>query len=422
MPDFAERHPGKDDAVVSTERQDPQTATSRAQQGLVLVAIVLLAFNLRPAAVSVGPVLDEIRAGTGMSSTSAGLLTSLPVVAFAVFGALAPRIARVVGPHRLTLVALVCVALGLYLRSRAHAVPTFLAFSLLGLIGMATANVVLPSLVKRHFPTRVGLMTGIYSTSLAIGLTSASVFTVPLSSAYGDWRDGLAAWAVTALVAAVPWVALVGMDRRTTEKADQTPVAGYRLGQVARTRVGWVMALFFGLQSLHAYAIFGWMAEVYRSAGFSAHDAGLLLGVITGTSIPLSFIVPALIARMPDHRPVVWVLVACYPIGYVGLIVAPSALALLWAVVIGIATATFPMVLTLIGLRSETPAGTAALSGFTQSVGYTISVVGPFGFGAAHDVTGGWTVPLACLAVLSLPLLWAALAAARPTTLESQLG
>ena len=391
---------------------------TRFARVLVVVGIVALAFNLRPSAVSVGPVLDEIIAGLGMSAVEAGLLTSLPVLAFALFGALAPRLARLVGVHRLTTLALVGVVVGLWLRSRADDPLVFLALSLLALAGMATANVLLPSLVKLHFPDRIGLMTSVYSTALAIGLTSASVFTVPISEAYDGWRSGLAAWALLAAVAVIPWLGLLRHDRPADLETTEGRIG---LGDVARTRLGWLMALFFGLQSLQAYAIFGWFAEVYRDAGFSAHTAGLLLGVITGISIPLSFAIPALAARMENQSPLMWGVMACYPVGYLGLILAPRQGAWLWALVIGVGICTFPLILTLIGLRARTAAGTAALSGFTQSTGYLISAVGPFGIGLLHDVTGGWTVPLIALIAVSVPQLMLGLAVSHPSYLEDEL-
>ena len=298
---------------------------------------------------SVGPVLDEITNGLGMSSTTAGVLTTLPVLSFAAFGALAPWLARVLGLHRITLVALVSVVVGLVLRSQTANVPLFLLLSLLALAGMATTNVLLPSLVKLHFPDRVGLMTSIYTTSLAIGLTLSSVLTVPLSEHFGSWRWGLFAWAATALVAALPWIGLVRHDR-----APDAAARGISLGAVARTRLGWGMALFFGFQSLQAYSVFGWFAQVYRDAGFSPGTAGLLLGVITAMSIPLSFWLPSWAARMEHQTWLIVGLVACYPVGYVGLIVAPVAGAWLWAVLVGVAASVFPVVLTLIGLRART--------------------------------------------------------------------
>ncbi len=376
----------------------------------------MLAFNLRPSAVSIGPILGEVSDGLGMSTAQTGVLTSLPVLAFAVFGALAPRLARGIGLHRLTLVALLCVVGGLAGRASVSSVPLFLMLSLTALAGMATANVLLPSLVKLHFPDRVGLMTSIYTTALAIGLTSASVLTVPVSEAYDGWRSGLLVWAFTAAIAVVPWITLIGQDRRPEE------VEG-RIGllDAARTRVGWLLALFFALQSLQAYSIFGWFAELYQDAGFSAHTAGLLLGVITGVSIPLSFLIPWLVARTHDLTLVMCVLMACYPLGYLGLIFAPHGGAWLWAVVIGAGTATFPLILTLIGLRARTPGGTVALSGFAQSVGYLIAAIGPFGVGQLNELSGGWTVPLTALLVLTVPQLLLGLALSRPAYVEDEL-
>ena len=389
---------------------------TRAQLTLVVLGIVVLAFNLRPAAVSVGPVLSDIREGLGMSASQTGLLTSLPVLAFAVFGALAPRLARLIGLHRLTLAALLCVVGGLAGRAAVSSVPVFLVLSLLALAGMATANVLLPSLVKLHFPDRVGLMTSLYTTALAIGLTSASVLTVPIGEAGDGWRSGLLVWSFTAGIAALPWLALIGHDRRPDE------VEG-RIGlmDVARTRLGWMMALFFGLQSLQAYAVFGWFAELYRDAGFSAHDAGLLLGVVTGVSIPLSFLVPSLVARSQNQAVLMCVVMGCYPLGYLGLIFAPHSGAVAWAILVGIGTSSFPLVLTLIGLRARTPGGTAALSGFAQSTGYLMAGVGPFGMGVLHDLSGGWTVPLLILVAVTIPQLLVGLAVSRPAYVEDQL-
>ena len=391
----------------------------RAGPLLVLLGIAALAFNLRPAAVSVGPVLDEVRAGLSMSGTEAGVLTSLPVIAFAVFGATAPRLAGRVGPHRLTLAALLAVVVGLYGRSLAEGVLGFLALSLVALAGMATANVVLPSLVRQHFPHRVGTVTAVYSTALAVGLTAASVLTVPVGEEYGDWRAGLAVWAVTAGIAAVPWLALLRHDRPVPDPSAEHPPLSLRL--MSRTRLGRLLAAFFALQSLQAYAIFGWFAAICRDAGFSAATAGLLLGVVNAVGIPLSFLVPALAARLASVAPLVWTLTACYPLGYVGLILAPVDGAWLWAVLIGIASATFPLILALIGLRARTPAGTATLSGFTQSVGYLAAAAGPFGVGAAHDAFGGWAVPLLLLTALAVPLVPIGLAVSRPAYVEDEL-
>jgi CP family cyanate transporter-like MFS transporter len=181
------------------------------------------------------------------------------------------------------------------------------------------------------------------------------------------------------------------------------------------------MALFFGLQSLQAYSVFGWFAQVYRDAGFTATTAGLLLGVVTGVSIPLSFWVPVAAGRVADQTRLMLLLVGCYPVGYLGLVLLPRQGAWLWALLVGVGASVFPVVLTLIGLRSRTADGTAALSGFTQSVGYVIAAAGPFGIGVLYDATGGWTWPLLTLTVISAVTAWLATVVGKPAYIEDEL-
>ncbi len=403
-----------DDVRVTTGAGSSQD--SRLERALVVVGVVVLGLNLRPVAVSVGPLLAEVTDALAMGPLAAGVLTSLPVVAFGVFGALAPSAARRLGAHRLTVLCLVAVVSGLLARAVTSSTAVFLVSSVVGLAGMAMANVLLPSLIKLHFPERIGLFTALYTTALAVGLTAASVLTVPLATALGSWRWGLGSWAAVAAIAALPWLLLVRHDLRPRAVPRRISAA-----DVARTRLGMAMAVMFGVQSAHAYTMFGWFAQVYRDAGFSASTAGLLLGVITGISIPISLWVPAAAGRRRDQTRLVWALVACFPAGYLGLVLAPVQGAWLWALLVGTGASVFPLVLTLIALRSRTPDGTAALSGFSQSVGYAMAALGPIGFAAIHDATGGWTWPLLILAASSVPMAVLAPMVGRPGHLEDEL-
>ncbi|GAB7004585.1 CynX/NimT family MFS transporter [Nocardioides sp. AN3] len=389
---------------------------TRRTSVVALAAILLLAVNLRPTAVSVGPVLEEVRDGLHMGAGSAGLLTSLPVLAFALFGALAPLLARRYGIHRVTLLSLFAVAIGLFGRSLADDEPGFLGLSMLALAGMALANVLLPSLVKLHFPDRVGQVTALYTTLLAIGLTLALTLTVPISHAGGGWRTGLGVWAVVAVVAAIPWLPMIAHDS-SMERGPRT--VGFL--EVLRTPIGVSMILFFGLQSLQAYVVFGWFATMWRDNAFSATTAGVLVGLVAATSIPLSLWAPAALARTAHPRRILLVFMLCYPLGYVALLIAPHNLAAPAAVLVGAGTVVFPLVLVLINLRSRTPSGTAALSSVAQSVGYLIAGVGPFAIGLLYDRTGGWTWPLCVLIAICVPQTIFGLLCARPVYVEDQL-
>jgi CP family cyanate transporter-like MFS transporter len=392
-------------------------SSHRRQQILIAVGLVVLALNLRPAAVSVAPVLGDIEASLGMSSTTAGILTTLPVLCFAAFGLVGPWCARKVGVHKMMIGSLAVTAVGLACRATVHSALVFIAWTVPVLAGVATANVLLPSLVKLHFPNRVGQLTAVYSTAMASGLSAASFLTVPLADATGSWRGGLASWAVLALLAVVPWLGLIRHDVRP-----EGPVSGgIAFRRVGTAPLAWWLALFFGLQSLQAYAVFGWLPQVYRAAGVSAQTAGLLLGVATAAAIPISLVLPGMAARRPNQTPLVLALCGCYLIGYAGLILWPAGGEWAWALLIGIGTGLFPIALTLIGLRSKTSDGTAALSGFAQSVGYLLAAIGPLMMGAVFGATGSWTVPLCVLAVLVVPLAYVGARASSPRFLEDQM-
>lgn len=389
---------------------------------LVLAGIVAAAVNLRPAAVSVGPVLAEVREDLGLSGLVAGLLTSLPVIAFAAFGVASPAVARRVGAHRLTLVSLLMLVAGLTGRALVDSAVPFLVLSLLALAGMASGNVLMPALVKHHFPDRVGAVTAAYTTALAVFLTASLTLTVPIADLGGSWRWGLGAWAVVALLSAVPWFFLVGEDRRGggTEDAaaDDAPVSLWR---VLRTPLGVAMVVMFGFQALQAYALFGWFPLLWREAGYSPTAAGALVGLLAAVSIPTSIWLPRAAARRESQVRLCLAVWACYPVGFAMVLVAPYTLAVPAALTLGLGAALFPLVLVLIGLRSRTAAGTSALSAVSQSGGYILSAAGPLTVGALHDTTGGWLLPVLFLLACSLPLGASVLVAGRPGHIEDAL-
>lgn len=382
-----------------------------------LVALLALAFNLRPVAVSVGPVLAEISGDIGLSGSLAGLLTSLPTICFAVFGALAPAVARRFGDHLAIGIALVLLIVGQVGRLMVDGSASFLLLSMVALSGMALANVLMPSLVRRHYPGRIGMATALYSLTMTIGVTLASATTVPLANALGGWRAAFAAWVVAAAAALLCWLPLLGQR----EPVRSHELARVTLGQIARTRLGWALAVFFGIQSSQAYSIFGWLPSVYRSAGLDEVQAGLMLGIATGVGIIPAFLIPAYAARTRNPSVLFVSLMVFLVAGYLGLMLAPTSAPWLWAVFLALGTASFPLLLALFGTRARTPVATAALSGFAQSVGYVIATLGPLSFGILHARTDSWTPSIVLQLVLVVPMLIAGLYACRPLLVEDQL-
>ncbi|WP_258028763.1 MFS transporter, partial [Streptomyces fradiae] len=185
---------------------------------LLVVGLVLAALNLRPAITSLGALLEEVRTGLHMSGGVAGLLTSVPPLCFAVFGIAAPRLARRFGPAAVVCAGMAAIAVGVAVRPFAGGTPGFLAASALALMGIALSNVLMPVIVKRYFPDRVGTMTGLYSMALALGTSLAAAVTVPVTAALGGaWQTGLAVWSVLAVLAVLPWIPVV-RDHRTAAR------------------------------------------------------------------------------------------------------------------------------------------------------------------------------------------------------------
>ncbi|MFG2902340.1 CynX/NimT family MFS transporter [Streptomyces zaomyceticus] len=417
--------------------------------GLVTLGLVLAALNLRPAITSLGALLEEISADLHMSGTVAGVLTSVPPLCFAIFGITAPRLARRFGPAAVVCAGMAAIFAGLVLRPLAGGTAGFLAASALALMGIAVSNVLMPVIVKRYFPDRIGSMTGLYSMALALGTSVAAAATVPMTQALGgDWRIGLGVWAAVAALAVLPWIPLVrdrdrgtsgtgtgtgagtgndaragsGSRTRTRAEATASPAADKAAAppRITRSRTAWALGCFFGLQATGAYITMGWMPQIFRDAGVPASTAGVLLAVTMVMGVPLAFVIPRLATRMKNQGPIAVALGLCGLSGYTGLFLAPAAGAWIWALLLGISNCSFPLALTMIGMRSRTGAGVVRLSAFAQSVGYLISIPGPLLVGVLYQHSGGWGLPIALMGGLMVPQMIVGTLAGRDRTVEDE--
>ncbi|MEU0964170.1 CynX/NimT family MFS transporter [Streptomyces sp. NPDC005917] len=402
----------------------PANATRAWTTRLFVVGILLAAVNLRPAITSLGALLEEVRDGLGMSGSVAGLLTSVPPLCFAVFGVTAPRLARRFGPAAVVCAGMVAITAGLLIRPYVGGTAGFLAGSALALMGIAVSNVLMPVIVKRWFPDRVGSMTGLYSMALAVGTSIAAAVTVPMTDALGGgWQAGLAVWAGLAAAAVLPWLPLV-RDRGTASapvtearaRADRQPPAL----RITRSRTAWALAAFFGLQATAAYITMGWMAQIFRDAGVPAGTAGLLLAVTMVMGVPLAFVIPRVATRLLHQGPIVIVLGVCGLAGYLGLWAAPAGGAWAWALLLGVSNCAFPLALTMVGMRARTGAGVVQLSVFAQSAGYLISIPGPLLVGVLYQHSGGWGLPIALMTALMIPQMAVGVLAGRDRTVEDE--
>jgi CP family cyanate transporter-like MFS transporter len=397
-------------------------AVPRALGGTsLLVGMVVVAANLRPAAATVGPVIDGIRASLGLSSTAASALLALPLICFGAAALSAPPLAARLGHARTIAAALACLVVGLVLRVEGGVAELFLGTFVAG-AAIAVVNVLLPVLVKRSFPGRTGLATTAYMASLTGVAALAAALTVPIEHALGGgWQVGLGVWAVPAAFAVVAW--LPQLLREPTPSRPPVGRARPAAAVSARALLGDPTArrlvLFFGLQSGSFYAILSWLPSIFQAHGLSSTSAGVLLGVSMFMGLPAAMVVPGLASRARDQRWFPLALCAITAVGFLGLILTPTSVPLLWAVLIGLGQgACFPLGMTLIVLRSGAVAVTTSLSTLVQSCGYLIAACGPLLVGAVHDVSGSWSVAVGMLAVLLVPQVLAGAAAGRPVRID----
>ncbi|NWB84799.1 CynX/NimT family MFS transporter [Pseudomonas gingeri] len=351
---------------------------------LLLLGLVLVALNLRPALSSMAPLLGDVSRSLGLSAAKAGLLTTLPVLCLGLAAPLAPLLARRFGSERVVLGILLTLAGGIILRSSLGEFGLF-AGSVLAGASIGVIGVLLPGIVKRDFAKQAGTMTGVYTMALCLGAALAAGATVPLSQYFAEsWSIGLGFWVVPALVAAIFWLPQVGQKHGAHHVA-------YRVRGLLRDPLAWQVTLYMGLQSSLAYIVFGWLPSVLIGRGLSATQAGIVLSGSILIQLISSLATPWLATRGKDQRLAIVVVMVLTLGGLFGCLYAPLEGLWGWAILLGLGQGgTFSLALTLIVLRSRDAHVAANLSGMAQGIGYTLASMGPFAVGLVHDLTGGW--------------------------------
>lgn len=405
----------------------------------MLAGILLFGITLRMAVTAVSPLINQIGEDITLSAATIGLLGTLPTATFAVFGFMTPYVIRWASLEKLLGIALAAAVVGQVARALVSGTVPFMILTVVALAGLGAGNVLLPPLVKKYFPDKIGLLTALYSTSLAMGTALPPQFAVPVADAAG-WRFSIGLWAVFSLLAAVPWITM-GLERRrrpgpvadgATAAGPADAAEGPRVpptDTTERLRINlWKSPLalgltfMFGCTSLQTYAMFAWLPQMLTEAGLSAGEAGSMLALFGILGLPLSLMVPIFAARMRNPFPVVGVFLSCFVAGYTGLLLIPAEMTWLWVTLVGLGPGTFPMALVLINLRTRTHIGAGALSGFGQGVGYALACSGPLLFGILEAATGSWHASFAFLGGTLVLLGIGAFIACRPAMLEDGPG
>lgn len=351
----------------------------------LIFAICLVAVNLRPTLTSLGPLVDSVRTGLDLSGSTIGILITLPILCFGAFAPLAPQLLRYQSAERIILVGLAVLVLGIGLRSLFGVVGLFAGTTLAG-ASISVVMVLLPSIIKQHFPRQAGQMMGVYSTALCLGAAVAAGATVPLENIPGsNWRWALAFWLLPAIAAAIVWWPRLPASNPTKERAQVV------LPRLRTNRLAWQVTLFMGLQSALAYCVFGWLPVILIDRGMTPLLAGLMLSVSIGVQLITSLGGPWLATRGRDQRATIGFMLMLTLSGLMGCLYGSMDTVWIWAVLLGLGQGgTFSIALALLVLRAPTAQVAASLSGMAQGVGYTIAALGPFIVGLLHEYSGNW--------------------------------
>ncbi|ECA4738038.1 MFS transporter [Salmonella enterica subsp. enterica serovar Lerum] len=370
----------------------------RGKQGAFLIAgILMIATTLRVTFTGAAPLLETIRSDYGLSTAQTGLLTTLPLLAFALVSPLAAGIARRFGMERSLFAAMLLICAGIALRSLPSATLLFAGTAIIG-CGIALGNVLLPGLIKRDFSQHVARLTGAYSLTMGAAAALGSALVVPLALHGFGWRGALLMLMLFPLLALLIWLP----QWRTTRSANLSSSRALHERGIWRSPLAWQVTLFLGLNSLIYYVIIGWLPTILISHGYSEAQAGSLHGLLQLATAAPGLAIPLILHRFNDQRWIAALVSLLCAVGAAGLWFVPGQ-AIIWTLLFGFGSgATMILGLTFIGLRASSAHQAAALSGMAQSVGYLLAACGPPVMGKLHDASGSWYLPLSGVTILAI--------------------
>ncbi|WP_027126561.1 CynX/NimT family MFS transporter [Gelidibacter mesophilus] len=376
-----------------------QNGLNKASRTLLLVGVLFVAINLRPALSSIGPLINMIRQDVGLSDTLLGLLTTLPLIAFGVVSTITPLFTKRFGIGNTLLGALILLTAGIIIRSVGGIFELYLGTTLLG-IAIAFGNVLIPALIKRNFPHKAGFVTSLYSGIMSLGAAFAAGLSVPLAIELNlGWRGSLAVWGMLAVLALIIWIPNIKRINRTAPRRSFKEAIKKLSGSV----LVWKLALYMGLQSFAFYVILAWLPAILIDRGFDAAYAGWMLSLSQATGIVGAIIIPLWAGSRKDQRLVIVSLIIVEAIALIGLMLPGIGMVELWVGLVGMVLGgTFGLALLLIVLRSKDAETAAELSGIVQSIGYFIAATGPFIVGVIYDLTSQWNYALILLIIVAI--------------------
>jgi len=398
-------------------------------RALVFVGILVFAFSLRTAVTALAPLIPLIRQTYDLDTFAVSLIGALSPACFALASLTTPRITRRIGLTYAVLTSIGVALVGHIIRAVSDNWEVLAAGSLLALFAAGMGNVVLPPLIKKYFPDRIGVMTSLYVSLLILSATVTSLIAVPVAYAT-SWRVALAQWGVYAFMVAIPWVAVLSKEKRSAHadeiQAGTQPSAGlsqpHQPLPLVRSSTAWAIGMTFAVGAFASYAFFAWLPVILVDISHvDLAQAGALSSIFTLLGIPPALFIPVLAQHIKRTDIILHAGTVLFLGGFAGLIFFPVVAPWLWIGILGLAPLAFPLALALINLRTESHHTSLQLSGFAQSISYICASLAPILVGVTNAATGGWTVALVTLALVSTGGSFAAFIIRRGRTVEADL-
>ncbi len=390
---------------------------------LALAGLLLIALNLRTAVSSLSPIIPFVRNDFELSTLAVSFLGMLPPLSFAISGLIAPIITRRIGLEAALLVLLLTIAVGSLIRAFSGDWSLLSVGTLLALVGMGMGNVLLPVVVRKYFPDRIGQMTALYLVIVSIGAFSPALIAVPVAEAAG-WRLSLGQWALLAAIAGLPWLLALRSNRAEEEvvtAALAIPI-NVRHVKIWKSPTAMAMVVIWSVSSLNGYANFAWLPQILiEESGSTPAEAGILLALYAAMGIPAALSMPVLAVRYPNQAPLVYLSAAFFFVGYAGLIFVPGWWSWVWVLLAGLGPILFPLNLAMFNIRSKSQETLLRISGFAQGFGYLTAALGPLILGILHELTGNWTSSLCFLFLSAVPAIFAGSVIAKQRSIDEEL-
>ena len=374
--------------------------TKQTNKVIILLGIILLGMILRTPITSVGAIIGPLKNLLEINNTVAGLITTIPLIAFAIFSPFVAKISNKIGLEKTLYLAAIVTSIGLLLRFYINTSVFFVTTFIIG-VGLTVGNVLLPGLAKKYFPENLGVMTGFYAVVMNVSASVAAGISYPiLSSNVGGekFSTGLAVniWLIVSILNIVIYAIITKNSKSERIEDKKSGVAGY-----LKSLKMWSVMLSMGLQSALFYCSVSWFAEIMISKGFTPSEAGLLLCISQFAQFPSTFLVPVLAEKIKNKLIIPIFIALGYVVSLVGMVYIQGNFALMTIYIVLFALAgggSFSYVMYLFSAKSKNEEEAADISGLAQAGGYWLAAIFPPLLGYIRDVLN-WDVAIYILIV-----------------------